>query len=315
MGSFFRFDKVSDHRRCDTRHVSGSIDELTLVDEASSFATQAAKSAGVRVTELTSLDDLAAAADLYDTVWSSNSGSQLPLGVLRALSYSHNYNAGAFSGDELVGAATGFRGEAHGVGHLHSHVLGVLPDSRSRNVGYALKLHQRAWALGQGFASVIWTFDPLVAKNAYFNLTKLGAGAGAYLTNFYGEMNDAQNAGEESDRLVVEWDLDSDKAIAAGRGQPSEPDLRALQSAGASVVLEADGSGGPVTNDAQGRTLLFKIPSDIVAMRSSEPQLARQWRMALRETLGRYLSGESRKRYEIEGVSKSGWYVLRDTRG
>src|SRR3712207_7442617 len=62
------------------------------------------------------------------------------------------------------------------------------------------KLHQRAWAIARGVHEVAWTFDPLVARNAWFNLTKLGARATEYLPNFYGPMDDGINGADESDR-------------------------------------------------------------------------------------------------------------------
>lgn len=298
---------------CQTHSVAGTLDELELVDEASFAAARAAQKAEVRITELTSLDDLAVAANLYDSVWSSDNGSQMTSGLLRALSYSKNYVAGAFSGRQMVGAVTGFRAGGAGDPHLHSHILGVLPASRSRNVGYALKHHQRAWALEQGLNSVMWTFDPLVAKNAYFNLTKLGANAGDYLTNFYGEMNDAQNVGEESDRLVVEWRLRSEKALAAAREEFSEPDIETLKSSGASVVLDVKPDGHPLVTEPSGTTLLLRVPSDIVGIRLADPRLGRNWRMAVRETLGDLLNGHKDRRYKIKGTSRSGWFVLSES--
>ncbi len=58
---------------------------------------------------------------------------------------------------------------------MHSHMLAALPGPAARGVGYALKLAQRAQALDQGIHLVRWTFDPLVARNAWLNLGKLGA--------------------------------------------------------------------------------------------------------------------------------------------
>ncbi|STS10865.1 Uncharacterized conserved protein [Gordonia bronchialis] len=94
--------------------------------------------------------------------------------MLRALSHAGNYVAGAFIGDHLAGGSVGFFGAP--VGHtLHSHITGVSKRGRGHNVGYALKMHQRTWALHRGLRTITWTFDPLVARNAYFNITKLGA--------------------------------------------------------------------------------------------------------------------------------------------
>ncbi len=56
-----------------------------------------------------------------------------------------------------------------------------------------MKLHQRAWAIARGIPVIEWTFDPLVARNAYFNIRKLGAMPVEYLPNFYGIMGDGIN--------------------------------------------------------------------------------------------------------------------------
>ncbi|MFM7981446.1 MAG: hypothetical protein ACKPKO_19230, partial [Candidatus Fonsibacter sp.] len=68
---------------------------------------------------------------------------------------------------------------------------------------------QKNWAKENGFKSVSWTFDPLVARNAEFNINKLGAKITNYFSNFYGAMEDELNAGDESDRLLARLDTES----------------------------------------------------------------------------------------------------------
>ena len=101
----------------------------------------------------------------------------MTLELLRAFTKAGNYVGGAFDGGRLVGACVGFF-HAPAEDALHSHIAGVAPGLTGRNVGFALKLHQRAWALLRGVSEIAWTFDPLVSRNAYFNLVKLGAPAG-----------------------------------------------------------------------------------------------------------------------------------------
>ena len=91
------------------------------------------------------------------------------------MSFAGGYISGAYAGDELIGASAGFLGRRAGELHLHSHISGVIAARQSRHVGVALKQHQRAWALARGIDSIEWTFDPLVRRNAFFNLVKLGA--------------------------------------------------------------------------------------------------------------------------------------------
>jgi hypothetical protein len=64
---------------------------------------------------------------------------------------------------------------------LHSHVTGVVDSMRHAGVGRAIKLHQRDWAAERGLDWITWTFDPLVRRNAWFNIAILGADVHSYL--------------------------------------------------------------------------------------------------------------------------------------
>jgi predicted GNAT superfamily acetyltransferase len=278
---------------------------LRGAEQAASAAQASAEKAGITIRDLVDLDEISGASLLFDEVWSvTNSPSILPTNLARAMSHAGSYFAAAFQGDEMVGAIIGFVGFSHGI-HLHSHVLGVLPNAERGGIGFALKQHQRAWALNHGLDTVSWTFDPLVRRNAYFNLCKLGAELSDYHVEFYGEMNDGLNAGDESDRAVVRWRLNSKRAVAASQHELEEPDIEALRSAGAAVVLD-ESSGIPMPTGDQGDMLLCRIPSDIVALRRADPDLALSWRKALRDSLGVAIS----EGYLATGISKSGWYVL-----
>jgi predicted GNAT superfamily acetyltransferase len=151
-----------------------------------------------------------------------------------------------------------------------------------------------------------WTTDPLVRRNGYFNLTKLGARAPEYLVNVYGEMRDGINAGEESDRLLIRWHLDSEDAERAAAGGAKEPDIEALKKGGARVLLSPPLTPTLTPERGEGATLLIQVPSDIVALRREEPAAARAWRLALRDASTRMLSAG----YEITGATRDGWYVL-----
>ena len=79
----------------------------------------------------------------------------------------------------------------------------VLPEYRDQHIGSALKMHQRAWALGCGIDTVVWTFDPLVRRNAFVNLVKLGADVEGFEVDFYGSMDDAINVDDPTDLFIV----------------------------------------------------------------------------------------------------------------
>ena len=159
--------------------------------------------------------------------------------------------------------------------YLHSYIAGVKERLRGSNVGFALKQHQRAWALGHGLTRVTWTFDPLVRRNAYFNLVKLGAAAVAFHRDFYGAMQDGVNAGDMSDRILIEWNLDSPRAVEASalRARPLDPAALARQRSVVRLRVGADGA--PEVHVERGAVELVQIPEDIVALRSSRPRAGR----------------------------------------
>jgi predicted GNAT superfamily acetyltransferase len=244
---------------------------------------------------------------LFEAVWGAAPGTMLPMGAARALEHAGNYVAGAFDRDGgLVGAAIGFFGRRDRRLILHSHIAGVHPAVQGRAVGFALKQHQRAWALAAGIRTVEWTFDPLVRRNTFFNVTKLGVRVVAYHPDFYGPMDDAVNAGEPTDRCVARWDLAAPAAVAAADGAAAEPDRGALLAAGAAVVLDQAPDGAPVTRPAATGTRLAWVPTDVVALRGRAPALAHAWRLALRDTL----VGAFRGGFALTGATRDGWYVL-----
>ena len=266
-------------------------------------------SAGFTIAELTELDDMRALAELFRLVWGIDGEPPIDSDVLKALSLSGNYISGGYAGTRMVGGLVGWLGGVppHEL-HLHSHILGVLPGSDAHGLGFELKLHQRRWCLERGLGVIEWTTDPLVRRNAYFNLTKLGARARGYLVNFYGEMKDGLNAGEESDRLLISWRLDSPSAEEAATGRNVEPRLDASVITGAARILSVGPDGGPVATPAHSsaRVLLCQVPEDIVELRRRDRALARSWRMALRQCL----TEEFARGYEVSGATRSGWYVL-----
>jgi predicted GNAT superfamily acetyltransferase len=261
----------------------------------------------LKIEELQYPSDLRELADLFSTVWGRAGEHPIGPDILRALSYSGNYVAGAREGELLVGGIVGWLGGGPPADlHLHSHILAVLPNVEARGLGFHLKQHQRDWCLARDILTVEWTFDPLVRRNAYFNLTKLGAEAARYLVNFYGAMDDRINAGEESDRILIRWELKSEKAVAAAAARPHEPDADRLQAKGAVPILAVGAGDEPQARHLEGKVALCQVPEDIVALRRAKPDLARRWRRAVREALGSALEHG----YRVTAATRTGWYVL-----
>jgi len=165
--------------------------------------------------------DSALIAELFDKVWDVK--SMVSPEIMTASLHNGGYGSVVYigSGDRrrVVGAAFALVGRALPglIGpNLHSHATGVLPEFVGMGIGETIKRHQWDWAKENGFDSITWTFDPLVRRNAHFNLVKLGARVLGYHQNFYGELDDGINAGEQSDRVLVRWDV---TGVAAPSGK------------------------------------------------------------------------------------------------
>ncbi|HEU5082404.1 MAG TPA: GNAT family N-acetyltransferase [Acidimicrobiales bacterium] len=233
---------------------------------------------------LASGTDADRALDLAEAVWGSR---PLNEATLRALELAGSYVSIAVdAGDRVVGMCLGIVG-VHGADrHLHSHLAAVDPALRGSGIGRALKRHQRAWCLDHGIRTVSWTFDPLVAENARFNLHHLGARGERYLVELYGLMDDEINRGDPSDRLLVRWDLEEARALAALDAPLPVPDAADLVDRGAEAAVAVEG-GAPVFHPTPAALRLVATPDGIVALRRDDPERARDWRLAVRAAMQR----------------------------
>lgn len=263
----------------------------SLLTEAWRAADRAQERAGVSIRTLDDPNEQGVAVEIFDQVWPLGSGgTNVTSNLLRALLHSGGYASVATDVEtgEALAAALAVVGRHRGDGHqwhthLHSHMAAVLEGQRNRNIGTAIKLHQRAWALSQDIDTIVWSFDPLVRRNAWLNLHKLGTEVRGYEPNFYGDMNDAINAGDPSDRVFAWWVLDSARALAAAE-QPL-----------------------PVVEIADSRTVRrISTPEDVVELRRRSPEESRNWRMKVREEfLDAFASG-----FSVAGLDENGSYVL-----
>ena len=253
---------------------------------------RAEKRADVAIRSLTDLSDLDDARRLFDTVWPASGGStQVSGNLMRALVHAGGYASAAYRDGVPIGAALGFVGRHRADDgwhtHLHSHMAAVLEPYRDQHIGSALKMHQRAWALEQGIDTIVWTFDPLVRRNARVNLLKLGVDVDGFEIDFYGSMDDGINTGDPTDRLFAWWRLDTPRVYAALAGRLEPLDLLALANAGRDAIE-------------------LELPDDIVALRTADPGAASRWRIDVREALlAAFADG-----FRITGVSAAGGYIL-----
>jgi len=284
--------------------------DQAIIDQARRDAARAARSARVRVLGAADPRGVAGIGRVFDRIWGTvASGPVLQDEVLRVYALTGQYLVLATDDatGEVVAASTGLLSSPAGRA-AHSHITGVLPAGLGRSVGYAIKLHQRAWALERGIEVITWTFDPLVRRNAWFNLTKLAARPVRYLVDFYGAMPDAINAGDASDRLYLQWPLTAPEVVAACAGEAIAPDAKVLCDKGYRAVLRVapDGRSPEVAAGGGSGPALVQVPPAIDALRREDLIAARQWRVAAREALLPAMTQGSR----ITGMTRDGYYVL-----
>lgn len=226
----------------------------------------------VVVRELRGLTEMDALRLTAGNVWGATAAGMVSSDFLMALAHAGGYIAGAFDNDEMVGCSFGILARHDGDWCLHSHITGIVPERQNSGLGARLKFHQRDWAFDQGLTAITWTFDPLVRRNGWFNLRRLGARAIEYHVDFYGPLNDDINGSEETDRLLAWWDVDPSRSTSR---EPTTP------------VIEVP------------------TPDDIVALRGSDPEAALDWRRVMRGRLAPLLDT-----HDVVGMNNNGDYIL-----
>jgi predicted GNAT superfamily acetyltransferase len=210
-------------------------------------------SSNISIRPLSSLPDQDLGRMIFDKTWAMDAGTEITPNLLQAMIHSGAYLSGAFVDGECVGAAFAFPATTGGL-HLHSHMTAVLDSFRDKGIGYALKVDQYKWAKQNNYKEITWTFDPLVARNAKLNILKLGVDISAYYPNFYGDMPDELNAGDESDRVMASLKVVGD--VPTPKTAISTPDKSAV---------------------------LIAIPDDIVAIRGKDLAENLRWRRSVRD--------------------------------
>jgi len=193
----------------------------------------------------------------------------------------------------MVGVLMGFTALSRGRPYHYSHITGVRRDYQSRGVGYALKLGQREYVLRRGLNLVKWTFDPLQARNAFFNIAKLGGVCRTYIRNMYGILGDALNRGRLTDRFEIEWWVGSRRVRKLLERGYLGLSLSELLDQGVEVVNETVKKNGvrqpsQVRLGLRGRRLLVEIPENIVRVGDVSLVASRAWTLSFRRIFERY---------------------------
>lgn len=243
----------------------------------------------VEYRQLRSLAEMAEIEHLQEVIWGygrrGDSPLPYPARCLFEFSESGGHIGGAYDNQsQMIGFSAGWLGREspNQPLYLHSQLVGVAESYRDKGIGFALKMHQRNYALSVGVSVIKWTFDPLQFRNAFLNLHKLGAQAKTFAPNYFGFLRGTQNKTFATDRLWAIWNLTI---------QSSERSIREIKSLREAVELlpgveEPRCSIDLGINEA---SFTLTIPSIIPTYRKSNPELFQYWQSQLREAMIHYL--------------------------
>jgi len=174
------------------------------------------------IRECTTLDELAECVALQRAVFDLPEIEISPVRHFVVTKNAGGFVLGAFAADELVGFVLSVPAFLRGEKAFYSHMTAVRGDFQSYGIGGRLKWAQRDRALNENVQFIKWTFEPVKARNAFFNLEKLGAIVNEFQENFYGvdySTSADRKIGLASDRLFAEWDLRSEKVRRLADGE------------------------------------------------------------------------------------------------
>jgi chorismate synthase len=257
------------------------------------------------IRDLASLADYEACMALQDDIWGRGFAERVPGAILRVSQKVGGVTAGAFDANQrLVGFVFGMTGVKDRTLVHWSDMLAVRPEARGLGLGDALKRHQRDAVRALGVRLMLWTADPLVARNAHFNINHLGAFPREYVENMYGaNTGSVLHGAMPTDRFVYHWTLDATTEHHAGH--PADGD-HALPEA---IALEHDGTPIAVAvMDAP--HLRVPVPHDLVAVQAASSAHALAWRIAVRAAFRRLHDGYRVSRFVRGAGDALPYYVL-----
>lgn len=246
----------------------------------------------IRVLE--SPEDMSSVEEIQRAVWPGSETDIVPAHMLITAVHNGGLVLGAFNEDKMIGFVFGFPGldtTPDGPRPKHcSHMMGIHPDHRDAGIGFALKRAQWQMVRHQGLDHITWTYDPLLSRNAYLNIAKLGAVCIIYRRSEYGEMRDELNSGLPSDRFQVDWWINTQRVLRR-LGKRPRPTLKLAHTVRSGLFplyplhygtdnLPRPPEHLPLLED---RLLLAEIPDDFLALKSADFTLARDWRFFTRE--------------------------------
>jgi predicted GNAT superfamily acetyltransferase len=242
------------------------------------------------------IDEMHQVENLQRQVWQEGETDIVPAHLMNSAVHNGGLLLGAYLEEELAGFVFGFTGfyttpDGPRLKH-YSSMLGVRPEFRNQGMGFALKRAQWQMVRHQGIDRITWTYDPLLSRNAWLNITRLGAVCSTYLRDFYGKMNDGLNQGLPTDRFDVDWWVNSHRVNRRlSRRRRSDLTLVHYLAGGAQMVNPAEMDTNHLPHPVDdphiqaGKDmsfLLVEIPADFQALKAADIKLALEWRLHTR---------------------------------
>lgn len=276
----------------------------------------------IKIKNIESVEDMVEIEDIQRQVWEGSETEIVPAHILIAIVKNGGLLIGAYKEtggiEKCIGFVFGFPGfysTPDGPRPMHcSDMLAVLPEYRDQGLGYKLKRAQWQMVRNQGLDRIIWTFDPLMSRNAYLNIHKLGAVCNTYLRNFYGELADTMNRGLASDRFQVDWWVNTNRVNERMKRIGRKPlVLDDYLAAGVQILnsvkyneiglpcpgsilsnkIDMPGMDNNLLGEEENPSMvLVEIPADFLSLKQADPSIAKAWREHTRQIFEKLFENE-----------------------
>jgi len=265
----------------------------------------------ITIRDLSTLADYAECVELQEETWGRGFSERVPGAILRVSQKIGGVTAGAFDANgRMIGFVFGMTGLRGGKPAHWSDMLAVREDARGRHIGDLLKHYQREQCVALGVQTMLWTADPLVARNAHFNINRLGARPIEYVENIYGANTGSTLHGAlPTDRLVMAWELATPYTPIPGGdaecpGDTTHPVANPLADDGL-PAFEAD-AAGPVVR--------VQVPHDLRAVQQQNDDAAMRWRLSVRASFNAlFARGQHVTRFVRPASGSNPYYVFEHT--
>ncbi len=260
----------------------------------------------IKIRPINTLTDLRRCHEIQRATWGFTDLMVFPYTQLISAAHNGGTLLGAYDGPNLVGFVYGYLGMSGTKLYLFSQRMGVLPAYQSRGIGMQLKLAQRDAMLRQGIDLIVWTYDPLLGKNASLNVEKLGGIVRHYARDIYGAVSNPLQVGLSTDRFLLEWELMSDRVRQRIRSKEPRPLASAWlekEHLFVNYVTWENNLPRPIASDLEmdEQTLLVQIPHDLNLIKKMDLGVARGWRESTRDIFETYFQ----RGYVITGFARS----------